>query len=140
MKRTLFTWLSCLLAFGWLASCQDKKKENIEKVSVVACQDAKDMILAHTPMVARMLVGLLDTSKEEVRNGAVCDCILPVVKKQLNEYQAEELETMLIDKPKRGEIIKKALLQNRKEVFDCYKGKGLKGVKLIESFVGKLLK
>jgi hypothetical protein len=138
MKRTLFTWLSCLLAFGWLASCEDKKRENIEKVSVVACQDAKDMIEAHTPLIGKVILNAL--AKEELKNGAVCECLLPSVKKQLDSFTAEELETMLIDKPKRGEIIKKALVQNRTEVFDCYKSKGLKGVKLIESFIEKLVK
>lgn len=138
MKRTLYVLLSCLLTCGLFASCQDKKKENLDKVSVVACQDAKDMIEAHTPLVGKLILNAL--AKEELKNGAICECLLPAVKKQLDGFPAEELETMLIDKPKRGEIIKKALVQNRQEVFDCYKSKGLKGIKLIESFINKLVK
>jgi hypothetical protein len=119
-----------------LFSC-DKKTENIGKVTAVACQDVKDMLESHTPLVAKLILNAV--VKDEVKNGAVCDCILPAVKKHLNEYTAEQVEAMLVEKQARTKAIKKALSQNSAEVFDCYKSKGLKGAKLIEDFVKKIV-
>lgn len=137
MKTTRFSVLLLVSVFcTTLFSC-DKKTENIGKVTTVACQDVKDMLESHTPLVAKLILNAV--VKDEVKNGAVCDCILPAVKKHLNEYTAEQVEAMLVEKQARTKAIKKALSQNSAEVFDCYKSKGLKGAKLIEDFVKKIV-
>jgi len=148
MKQLLFSPSSFaalpLFCCLWvcLLACESKKNDAIEKITLVACQDVKDMIEAHAndvvPIVGRLILNL--AAKEELKSGAVCDCLLPVVKRSLAEYPEAELETMLIDKPMRTKAIKKALMQNKKEVFACYKEKGLKGVKLIENFINKVIK
>ena len=142
MKTSFFLSLrlaTCLLS---LPACQDQKKEALEKVSTVACQDAKDMIEAHVndiiPLVGKLILN--NVVKDELKNGAICDCLLPVVKKHMTEYTEADLDAMLVDKPKRSKAIKKAISQNSSEIFACYESKGLKGVKLIKNFIEKIIK
>jgi hypothetical protein len=126
-----------------LTACQDKKTEMVEKVGTVACQDAKDMITSHAndivPIVGKLLLNL--AVKEELQKNAICECLAPSVKNYLQEtYQAIELENMLIDKTRRNEAVKKALLNKSTEIYKCYESKGLKGLKLIQDFINKVLK
>jgi hypothetical protein len=130
------------LFVGFTACQNSKKTEFADKVSLVACQDTKDMITAHAndviPFVGRMILNL--AVKEELQKNTICDCLTPTIRKHLAaNFQEAELEQMLIDKPVRSKAIKQALAQNSTEVFNCYEQKGLKGVKLIKDFVNKLL-
>ncbi len=146
MKHSKLSYTTTLLLFVLLLpACQNeasKKSEAAENVSKVACQDAKDMITAHAndvvPIIGKLLLNL--AVKGELKDGAICDCLLPAIKKDLATYPEAELQAMLIDKPMRTKAIKKAFVQNKKEVFSCYKEKGLKGLKLIENFIDKIVK
>lgn len=133
MKKILLT---CLLATALLAC--DKKAENVTKLSTVACQDIKDEIEAYAGLIGRVALNLL--VKDEFKNGAMCDCIVPVVKKELQEKTAEELDKMLIDKPMRGKVIKAGISNNMKEIFACYEAKGLKGISGIKKLFEKIIK
>ena len=132
------------IALASLSACQslNKKNESIDKVTTVACQDAKDMMEAYAsdllPVVGKLLLNF--AAKEELKNGAVCDCLLPTIKKHLGEYTEEELEAMLIDKPKRTKAFKKAIAQNSKEILTCYESKGSKSFKFVKDFIEKALK
>lgn len=135
--------ITALLFLNFLVACQDKKTEMVEKVGAVACQDAKDMITAHAndvvPIVGKLILNL--AVKEELQKNAVCECLAPSVKKYLQEnYQALELENMLIDKTRRNEAIKKAMLNKSSDIYKCYEEKGLKGIKLIKDFINKWIK
>ena len=134
---------ACLfLAMSFALLACDDKKENIEKVSTAACQDTRDMLEAHVnslpPIMAKILMKF--GAKEEIQNGAICDCLLPSAKKHLETLPATELEAMLNDKSKRGQAIKKALADNSNEIFACYESKGLKGMSLIKDFIKKIVR
>jgi adenosyl cobinamide kinase/adenosyl cobinamide phosphate guanylyltransferase len=123
-------------------SCQSKKQELVDKLSIVACQDTKDMIDNHAntlvPFLGKMLLDL--AVKEEFKNNVMCDCLTPFIKNYLNEnYQEAELDNMLIDKGLRGKAIKKALAQNSTNIFQCYEKKGLKSLKLLKNFIEKAI-
>jgi hypothetical protein len=135
MKTHQFILLSI---FFVLFACQDKKAEFVEKVSLVACQDTKDLITNHAnsvvPFVGKALVDY--AVPESVKNGMICDCIQPNMQVYLSEnFQVAELELMLIDKKARNKALQQSLTQKSTEILQCYKDKGFKGFKLIESFI-----
>jgi hypothetical protein len=143
MNSRIQIFIIFALCSGLMACEMGKKSQAVEKVATVACQDARDMITAHAndivPIVGKLILNL--AVKEEVQKGAICECLSPAVKQYLDKnYQEAELDNMLIDKNARKQAIKKAFSENSREIFQCYKDKGLKGVKLIENFINKIIK
>lgn len=134
------------LLFGWMLLCLlscDKRSQLAYKIALVACQDTKDMITSHAnnviPIVGKMIMDY--AISEELKKGMICDCLNPSVQEYLvTNYQEAELENMLLDKPKRIKAIQKALIQHSSSIYQCYEEKGLKGVKLMKSFIDKTIK
>ena len=126
-----------LLAFTFYSCQQSQKAQNIEKISIVACQDVKDVIQAYTGLIGNLISNLI---KDQTQTQALCDCIVPIVKEHLNEgYQDQELDNMVINKQLRGKAIKKAIVQYKDKVLDCYKTKGVKGFEIIKKIIQNVL-
>jgi len=156
-KVTSFIYFSLLSFLLLLMSC-DQIKQNTEEnnaedpalkaklvsqVAELGCQDIRDFVTQYggklLPVVGDVL---LDKIIDKKGKGNFCDCLKPTLESELNtEMNAEELDKFIVERENRRKFVKSVVLDQRKDIMDCYKSKGSgKGVKFIEKIINKIAK